>query len=87
LLPINLRLLRLQTSLYFSILLLPRLHLIADQRPAEKSNGSADTRARAGVAGGAADDRAQASTANGSDRSAFFSGRKRFRTADQQDRQ
>ena len=60
LLTIDLRLLRRHPSLQVFVLLLPRLHLIADQRAAEEPDRSPDASAGAGVAGGAADDRAQA---------------------------
>ena len=58
LLPVDLRLLRLKPLLDCRILLLPRLHLIANQRAAEKSDSGANAGAGAGIASGAADNRA-----------------------------
>jgi hypothetical protein len=82
LLPINLGLLRIDAPLHFGVLVLPGLHLIADQRAAEKSHCGADTGSGAGIPSGAADDRAQAGAPDGSDRSALFSGRKRLGAAE-----
>jgi hypothetical protein len=58
LLAVDLGLLRLKAPLSFFVLLLPRLHLITDERPTEKSYRGADASAGAGVSGSAADDRA-----------------------------
>jgi hypothetical protein len=58
LLPVDLGLLRLKAPLSFFVLFLPGLHLITDQRAAEESHRSADTRAGASVSGSASDDRA-----------------------------
>ena len=56
--PVDLSLLRRHLLLQILFLLLPRLHLIADQGAAEQPDSGADAGAGAGVAGSAADDRA-----------------------------
>jgi hypothetical protein len=87
LLAVNFRLLRLYPTLHLLVLLLARLHLIADHRAAEKPYGSPDTSARAGTAGGATDDRAQTGSGKSSDGSAFFSGRQRLGAAEEEQSQ
>ena len=49
LLPVDFSLLGLKALLYVGILLLPRLHLVADQGSADEPNGSTDTGARARI--------------------------------------
>jgi hypothetical protein len=56
--PVDLSLLRRHLLLQILFLLLPRLHLIADQGAAEQADSGADAGAGAGIAGSAADDRA-----------------------------
>ena len=73
--PLDLSLLLRHLPLQILFLLLPRLHLIADQGAADQSDSGADAGAGAGVAGSAADDRAQAGAGESSDRGAFFSRR------------
>ena len=50
--PVDLSLLRRHLLLQILVLLLPRLHLIADQGPAEQANGSTNVGTGAGIAGG-----------------------------------
>jgi hypothetical protein len=87
LLPGNFGVLRLNLPLHIRVLFLPSLHLITDQRPAEKSDGSPTTRAGAGIPRSTADDRAQAGSSKGSDRSALFSRRQRLRAAEKKQTQ
>jgi hypothetical protein len=87
LLPIDLGLLRIDPPLHLGVLVLPGLHLVADQRAAEKPHGRANAGPGAGVSRGAADDRAQAGAADGSDRSTLLSGRKRFGAAEEKESQ
>jgi hypothetical protein len=62
LLTVDLGLLGGHLTLYVGFLILPRLHLIADQSAAEKTHGRTDAGAGARVAGGATDNRTQAGT-------------------------
>jgi hypothetical protein len=86
LLPFDLGLLHRHPPLYFFVLLLTSLHLIADQSSPEKSYGSTDTGTGAGVSGSTSDDGAQTCPAKSSDRSAFFPRRKRLRAAEKNNR-
>jgi hypothetical protein len=56
LLPINLGLLRLDLSLDVGVLLLPRLHLITNQRATEETDGGTDTGTSPCITGRAPDD-------------------------------
>ncbi len=58
-LPLNLRLLCRQLLLHGLVLLLARLHLVADQSAADQAYCGTDTGAGAGVSCGAANDGAQ----------------------------
>ena len=62
LLTVDLGLLGGHLTLDVGFLILPRLHLIADQSAAEETHGGTNAGAGAGIAGRAADDRAQAGT-------------------------
>jgi hypothetical protein len=80
-LPLDLSLLCRQLLLHGLILLLPRLHLVADQGAADQANRSADTGASARISCSAPDDGAQAGSGKSSDASALFPRRQRLRTA------
>jgi hypothetical protein len=87
LLPIDLCLLCRHPPLHFFVLLLTGLHLIADESPAEKSDGGPDTGTRPGVAGGGTNDCSQTRPADSSVNGALFSSRKRLGTTDNNQRQ
>src|SRR5262245_32052577 len=79
---LDLSLLGRQLLLHGLILLLPRLHLVADQGAADQANRSADAGAGSGVSSSAADDGAQAGPGESSDAGALLPRGQRFRTAD-----
>ena len=79
---LDLSLLRRQLLLHGLFLLLPRLHLVADQGAADQPYGSADAGAGAGMPCSAADDGAQAGPGKGSDAGALFSRCQRLRAAE-----
>ena len=82
LLPIDLSLLRLNLLLHSRILVLALLHLISDQRAANKAYRSTDACAGARIARRTTDNRSQARSPERADRSAFLSCGQRFGTAD-----
>jgi hypothetical protein len=73
LLPFNLGLLYGQLPLYFLFLILPRLHLVADQGPADQPHGRADTGSRSGVSRSAADNRSKTRAGECANGSTLFS--------------
>ncbi len=83
---LDLSLLCRQLLLHGLFLLLPRLHLVADQGAADQPYGSADARAGAGMPCSAADDGAQAGPGKGSDAGALFSRCQRLRAAEKKRR-
>jgi hypothetical protein len=80
-LPLNLRLLSRQLLLHRLVLLLSRLHLVADQRAADQTHGSTDAGASAGIPCGAANNCAQTGAGKSSNSGAFLPRRQRFRAA------
>lgn len=86
LLPVDFSLLRLKTSLYVGVLLLSRLHLIADQGSADQANGSSDAGPRAGIASRASDNRAQAGAAKGPINRALLARGQRLRASGKRNR-
>ena len=79
---LDLSLLGRQLLLHGLFLLLPRLHLVADQGAADQANCSANAGAGSGMACGAADNGAQAGSGKSSDAGALFPRRQRLRTAE-----
>jgi len=73
-LPVDLGLLSGYLPLNILVLLLPRLHLVADQGAADQTDGGTNAGPGAGIAGGAANNSAQTGAGKSSDPCAFFSG-------------
>ena len=80
---LDLSLLSRQLLLHGLILLLPRLHLVADQGAADQAYCGADAGAGARMSRGAANDGAQTGSSESSDSSALLPRRQRLRTADE----
>jgi len=78
---LDLSLLCRQLLLHGLFLLLPCLHLVADQSAADQTDCSADARTGTGISCSAPDDGAQAGSGKSSDSSAFLPRRQRLRTA------
>jgi nicotinamide mononucleotide (NMN) deamidase PncC len=87
LLAIDFSLLGRKPPLNVSVLLLARLHLVTDQRAAEKTDRGTNAGAGAGIAGGAADNCAKTGSANGSVYCALLARRQRFRATEETTRQ
>ena|SRR5688500_856896 len=87
LLPVDLGLLGGKSPLDVGVLLLPLLHLIADQRSAEETDGGADAGAGSGIAGRAADNRAETGAAQSSVHRARLARGQWFRATKQPNRQ
>jgi hypothetical protein len=71
-LSLDLRLLCRQLLLHGLVLLLPRLHLVADQGAADQTYGSTNAGASAGISCGAANNRAQTGASKSSDTGALL---------------
>jgi hypothetical protein len=82
--PIDLGLLGGYFLLQLLFLLLPRLHLVADQGAADQAYRGSDTSAGAGISCSAANNGAQTGAGNGPDSGALLPSRQRLRTTEKE---